>query len=185
MALYVHQDSPWLDAALRDYEGPFSKTPPDDPGFCAAPDGGRARAPGHAAVFRAERPTNRVYFYNLKTKTLFAASDRLLPPIRTESGPDTGVKAYVYTCDSRNHPGKRVIVYLENDARRAASGSPGIKNDKSGVGLGLAMDSFGASILVRSLHDETWYPRNSPQGLAIMKAGMKSCGSDHPIICLP
>jgi hypothetical protein len=133
-----------------------------------------------------KRPTNLVYFYNLKTKTLFAASDRLLPPIRTESGPDTGVKAYVYTCDSRNDPGKRVIAYLEKmtpDGQRAAAQA--LKNDKSGVGLGLAMDKLGASILVRSLHDETWYPRNSPQGLAIMEAGMKSCGSDHPIICLP
>jgi hypothetical protein len=133
-----------------------------------------------------KRPKNLVYFYNLKTKTLFAASDRLLPPIRTESGPDTGVKAYVYTCDSRNDPSKRVIAYLEKmtpEGQRAAAQA--LKDDNSGIGLGLAMDKLGASILVRRPQDEMWYPRNSPQGLAIMEAGMKSCGSDHPIICLP
>jgi hypothetical protein len=133
-----------------------------------------------------KRPKNLVYFYNLETKALFAASDRLLPPIRTESGPDTGVKAYVYTCDSRDDPSKRVIAYLEKmtpDGQRAATQA--LKNDTSGIGLGLAMDKLGSSILVRSLQDETWYPKNSPQGLAIMAAGIKSCGSDHPIICLP
>ena len=141
---------------------------------------------GMQMFFVPKRPKNLVYFYNLKTKTLFAASDRLLPPLRTETGPDTGVKAYVYTCDSRNDPAKRVIAYLEKmtpDGQRAAAQA--LKNDKSGVGLGLAMDKLGSSILVRSLQDETWYPRNSPQGLDLMEAGMKSCGSDHPIICLP
>jgi hypothetical protein len=49
----------------------------------------------------------------------------------------------------------------------------------------MAMDKLGASILVRSLQDETWYPKNSSQGLAIMEAGIRSSGSDHPIICLP
>jgi hypothetical protein len=133
-----------------------------------------------------KRPQNLVYFYNLKTRTLFAASDRLLPPIRTESGPDTGVKAYVYTCDSRNDPSNRVVAYLEKmtpDGQRAAAHA--LKNDTSGIGLGLAMDKLGSSILVRSLQDETWYPKNSPEGLAIMEAGIKSCGSDRPILCLP
>jgi len=133
-----------------------------------------------------QRPQNLVYFYNLKTKTLFAASDRLLPPIGTESGPDTGVKAYVYTCDSRNDPSKRVIAYLEKmtlAGQRAVAQA--LKDDKSGIGLGLAMDKLGSSLLVRNLADETWYPKNSPQGLALMEAGIKSCGSDHPIICLP
>jgi hypothetical protein len=133
-----------------------------------------------------QRPQNLIYFYNLKTKTLFAASDRLLPPIKTGAGPDTGVKAYVYTCDPRNNPSNRVIAYLEKmtpEGQRAATEA--VKSDKSGVGLGMAIDKLGSSILVRSLENETWYPKNSPQGLAIMEAGMKSCGCEHPILCLP
>jgi len=69
------------------------------------------------------------------------------------------------------------------EGQRAAAEA--LKGDRSGVGLGLAMDRLGSAILVRSVQNETWYPKNSPQGQALMEAGLKSCGCDHPIICLP
>ena len=85
-----------------------------------------------------KRPKNPVYFYNEKTKTLFAASDRLLPPIKTESGPGTGVRAYVYTCDNFNSRSDRFIAFLEKmtpEGQQAAAQA--LKNDKSGIGFGM------------------------------------------------
>lgn len=133
-----------------------------------------------------KRPKSLIYFYNEKTKTLFAASDRLLPPIKTESGPGTGVKAYVYTCASTNNPSERFIAFLEKmtpEGQQAAAQA--LKNDKSGIGFGMAMDKLGSSILVRRLRDESWYPKTSPDGAALMEAGIKSGGCANPTLCFP
>ena len=133
-----------------------------------------------------KRPKSLIYFYNEKTKTLLADSDQLLPPIKTESGPGTGVKAYVYTCDSLNNRSERFIAFLEKmtpEGQQAAAKE--LKNDKSGIGFGMAMDKLGSSILVRRLQDETWYPKTTPEGVALMEAGIKSGGCVHPILCLP
>lgn len=133
-----------------------------------------------------KRPMNPVYFYNEKTKTLFADSDRLVPPIKTESRPGTGVRAYVYSCDNLNSRTERFIAFLEKmtpEGQQAAAKA--LINDKSGIGFGLAMDKLGSSFLVRSPRNETWYPKTSAEGAALMEAGMKSGGCLHPILCLP
>src|SRR6266487_267071 len=59
-----------------------------------------------------KRPKGEIWFYNLKTHQLFPASDLGVPPIDTKSGPGTGVRAHVYTCDTGPNP-KNFIAFLE------------------------------------------------------------------------
>jgi hypothetical protein len=58
-----------------------------------------------------KRPKGEFWFYDLKTKQLFTASDLSVPPIDTKSGPDMGVRAYVYTCDADPKSTNRFIAY--------------------------------------------------------------------------
>ena len=129
---------------------------------------------------------NDAYFYNEKTKALFGASDKLLPPIDTDSGPATGVKAYVFTCGDPKDQKTHFIAYLEKltpEGREAVGQAT--KSDKSSLALGFALDQHKADILVRRPNEEKWYPKYSPQGLALMKAGKESDGCAHPVPCLP
>lgn len=139
---------------------------------------------GRTLFFKSARPKNMVYFYNEKTKTLFAASDQLLPPIDTDSGPGTGVRAYVFTAGDPKDESKRVIAYLEKmtpEARDAATAD--LKTNTAP--LGFIMQHYQNSMLVRRPDDSIWYPRHSPQGQSVMKAGREATGVSRPALCLP
>ena len=58
------------------------------------------------------RPVGDIWYYDLKTKVLFAASDVSVPPIDTKSGPGMGVRAYVYTVEGDPNPTNRFIAFL-------------------------------------------------------------------------
>jgi len=132
------------------------------------------------------RPQSLAYFYNVKTRILFSASDQLLPPIDTESGPATGVKAYVFSCGDSKNPAGRFIAFLEKmtpEAREAAYKE--IKANESPLAMGFFLEQHQNVILVRSTKSETWYPKFSPEGWVLMKAGKESGGCAHPVLCLP
>jgi hypothetical protein len=136
-------------------------------------------------TFKSDLSTHQVYFYNIETKTLFTATDQLLPPIDTSSGAGTGVRAYVFRC-ADGSGASNFIAYLEEmtpDGKTAAGQE--LKDDHSPAALGFFMDKHPDAFLVRNLQDETWYPKSEAAGRAAMNAGINSGGCDHPVPCLP
>jgi len=136
--------------------------------------------------FKTNLPAGQAYFYNLQTKSLFTASDRLLSPIDTPSGPGTGVQAYVFRCNGSTDPNAHFIAYLEKMTPEGkAAAEQELKTDRSPAAMGFFMDKHPDAILVRNLQDETWYLKSSPAGAAAMSAGLAAGGCDHPEACVP
>jgi hypothetical protein len=137
--------------------------------------------------FRApRRPKSLAWFYNERTAALFTAVDQMIPPIDTESGAGTGVKAYIFTCGDCNDSSQRFIAFLEKmtpEGKEAVISQ--IKNDKSGVGLGFAMEKLELAVLVRSLENQEWYLKFSSEGQMVMASGKKRGGCENPLLCLP
>jgi hypothetical protein len=129
---------------------------------------------------------DQAWFYNLKTKQLFPASGRSVPPIDTESGPDTGVRAYVYSCADNPNSTQRVIAFLEKvnpDAKRQIEAY--LKEGGERAPLSSALERAGSEVLVSSPEHEEWFPRNSNEGLQIIKMGRQKVGCDHLKLCIP
>jgi len=132
------------------------------------------------------RPKSLAYFYNEKTGKLFSASDQLLPPIDTDSGPGTGVRAYVFSCRDSKDTNGTFIGFLEKFTPEGkAAVLAELEADHSALAMGFAMDKNQSAILVRSPADQTWHPKSSPEGVALMKAGKESGGCSRPVQRLP
>jgi hypothetical protein len=138
-------------------------------------------------TFQANRrPKGTIWFYNLKTRTLFAASDLSVPPIDTESGPATGVRAYVYATGDGANPGNRFIAFLETlapETKRDVEAD--LKRKGTPTGIGFLLEKRAGGILVSSPEVIEWHPKFSQEGAEIMKAGKKKGGSARIRLCLP
>jgi len=131
-------------------------------------------------------PEGHIWFYNLNTHELFAASDRSVPPIDTQSGTATAVQACVYTCDSDPTSTNRFIAYLKTLTPKLKQAIE-VKLKRSGgqAVMGFILERNPEGILVSSLEAEQWFPESSSEGQKIIQAGMKKGGCAHPKICLP
>ena len=132
------------------------------------------------------RPEGDLWFYNLETGQLFPESDLSVPPIDTESGPGTGVRAYVYSCGDCANPDQRYVAYLETmvpQAKKAVEGY--LKEFGTQTGIGMAIDKFEAGILVRAPEGIQWVPQMSPEGQRIIEKGRLGGGCTYPRPCLP
>lgn len=132
------------------------------------------------------RPKGNIWFYNLKTHELFAASDLSVPPIDTKSGPATGVRAYVFTPNDDSAPTNRFIAYLETltpETKKEAEAD--LQRLGSQAGIGFALEKRMAGILVSSPDAIEWHPKFSQEGIEIIEAGKAKGGSTHPKPCLP
>jgi hypothetical protein len=128
----------------------------------------------------------QAWFYDLKTRQLFPAPARSIPPIDAPSGSAAGVRAYVYACGESQVPGDRVIAFLEEltpDGKQEVEKY--VKQAGSQAAIGSAMERVGDEVLVSSPEKEEWVPKNSPEGLSIMKLGRQKAGCAHPKLCLP
>src|SRR5436190_12514482 len=67
----------------------------------------------HWVTSANQRPKGEIWFYNLNSRQLFAASDLNVSPMDTKSGAATAVRAYVYTCDAGPKSTNQLIAYLE------------------------------------------------------------------------
>ena len=132
-----------------------------------------------------KRPKGDLWFYNLKTRQLFAASDLSVPPIDTASGPGTGVRAHVLACATG--PGAdSFIAFLEKltpEMKQEAEAE--VRQTRGQMGLGFALEKRQAGILVSAVEEEKWVPKFSPEGSRIMEAGRMKGGCPHPIPSLP
>ncbi|MSU26482.1 MAG: hypothetical protein EXS27_01035 [Pedosphaera sp.] len=87
-----------------------------------------------------KRPKGDLWFYNLKTHQLFPASDLSVAPIDTKSGPGTGVRAHVFTCDRGSNP-TNFIAFLEKltpEVKREVEAE--LKRGSGQMGIGFALE---------------------------------------------
>ncbi len=132
------------------------------------------------------RPEGSIWFYNIKTHELFAASDLSVPPIDTKAGPATGVRAYVFTPDEDPNPTNRFIAFLETltpETKKEAEAD--LKRLGSQAGIGFALEKRTDGILVSAPEPIEWHPKFSQEGIDIMEAGKAKGGSAHPKPSLP
>ncbi len=132
-----------------------------------------------------QRPKGDLWFYDVKAKRLFPASDLSVPPIDTPSGSRTGVRAQVFSCGDCSES-SRFIAYLEMltpDGKRAVEAQ--MKNNGSRTGIGFALEKLPYAVLVRSPEDDAWYPQSSPEGQTVVQAGRLKGGCPHPRPCVP
>jgi len=136
-------------------------------------------------VTKNQRPKGDLWFYNLKTDKLFPVSDMTLPPIDTESGPQTGVRAYVYSCGECTES-EQFIAYLESmmPATKQAVEQQ-IKRTGAPTGIGAALEKNEGGLLVRAVEGTQWVPQLSPLGQQIMEVGRLQGGCPHPRPCIP
>jgi hypothetical protein len=130
------------------------------------------------------RPEGTIWVYDLKTRSLFPASDVSVPPIDTKSGPGMGVRAYVYAPE--DDPTNRFIAFLETltpDTKQEIEGD--LKKTGTRVPIGFAIEKRVGGILVSSPEPIEWRPKFSPEGMEIMEAGKRKGGTDRIRPCLP
>ena len=97
------------------------------------------------------RPEGQLWFYNEITGQLFAASDLSIPPIKTTSGPGTGVRAWVFSCGDCANPDERFIGYLEKmQPTTKKFMNEEIAKTGASLGIGKLFDKYSSGILVRS-----------------------------------
>lgn len=124
------------------------------------------------------RPAGTIWFYDLKTRALFPASDVSVPPIDTKSGPGMGVRAYVYTSEDDPKPTNRFIAFLETlspETKQEVEAE--LKQTGSRVPIGFALEKRYAGILVSLPETIEWHPKFSQEGIDIMEAGKAKGGS--------
>ena len=143
-------------------------------------------AAGYWITSPNKRPNGEIWFYDLKTHQLFTASDLSVPPIDTKSGPETGVRAYVCTCDADPKSTNRFIAYLEKftpelkqvvgeDMKRRGGQPPN----------GMLLDRHPGGILVSSPEVEHWFPNDSDKGRRLVEMGKKKGGCANPTLHHP
>jgi len=119
-----------------------------------------------------------VYFYNIDTGDLYAEPANSIPPVDTDAGPGTGVRAHVYSCGSCT-PDEWTIAYLEkfsDDARDAIVNNPESME---------AAQAYDSGLLVRGLDDQEWVPVYSEQGMQVSEALANLCPAGSLKPCLP
>ena len=132
-----------------------------------------------------QRPKGDLWFYDIKARRLFPASDLGVPPIDSPSGPGTGVRAQVFSCGECTEK-ERFIAYLETLTPQGKElVEAQVKANGNRTGIGFALEKQPYAVLVRLVDDETWYPQASAEGQALMQAGRLRGGCQHPRPCVP
>jgi hypothetical protein len=127
-----------------------------------------------------------IWFYNLKTRQLFPGSAKSVPPLDTESGPATGVRAFVYTCADDADPTNQFIAYLETLTPEAKEKMDALlKRAGEHASLGILLDRAGDGVLVSLPEQEAWCPRDSDEGRQIIQTGRQKGGCSDPRLCRP
>lgn len=122
----------------------------------------------------------RVYFYDLGTGQLFAASSSAIAPIEAPSGKLAGVRAFVFACESCDDTGDRTVAYLQvysSAAKRRLESATPVPPDDPTVLMGNH---------VSPADSPAWVPAASRQGAAIMTPHMLQCPGGKPAkTCFP
>lgn len=131
----------------------------------------------------------RVWFYDLETGDLFAASDEL-PPIDAPSGASAGVRAHVFACGDCSDPDARFVGWIETyppETRQAwvrlvqetpqnSAVPPSDLVEQAELGTGQ----------IRSPDGGEWVPYGSRQAQAIRERAIAQCQQRQDLTpCLP
>jgi hypothetical protein len=122
--------------------------------------------------------SDKAWFYDLNTGTLFVGRDNQVPPIEAPSGPlsiesasgplreggPAGVKAYVFSYVDEPKESERFIGFLETSVPEKIMER--LKSIKPNTGI---TEQWGYGRLVRRLEDNYWVPGDSDEGRAILK----------------
>jgi hypothetical protein len=119
-----------------------------------------------------------VYFYNLNTDEVFKQPFDAVPPVTTDSGPATGVRAYVYSCGACK-PSEWTVAYVEMYPEAARDV---IVNQPDSFA---AYDALDSGRMVRTLDSEEWVPAQSQRGLDITDSIIDLCNGGKINACLP
>jgi hypothetical protein len=140
----------------------------------------------YSALNTGKRPKGNIWFYDLKTRQLFAASDSSVPPIDTKSGPEMGVRAYVYTCSGGSNPNDKFIAFIEKFTPEVKKGvEEDLKHGGGQMTIGLALERRPGGVLISQPDAGNWFPKFSDEGRQIMEMGKKKGGCPNPTLCLP
>ena len=136
-------------------------------------------------------PDDSAYFYDLSEATLYVASGTGRAPIKGIGGePDDGVSAMVFSCCENCASGEKQIAYLQKY-------TPELKALWEAWDLASEEERHQASklddrnfvtsnTLVRRIDGDQWYPRNSPEGQAILGVLTRACSNGtYPRIMNP
>lgn len=113
------------------------------------------------------------WYYDLESKKLFKAELGLTPPIEAPSGPNKGVKAYVYSCKDCSDASSRFIGYLEMltpESKEAES-----DREKEEI--------YRAGHMVRLEKDSDWVNLYTPAGEKVVDWAIEHCKGKQPIFC--
>lgn len=139
----------------------------------------------------------KMYYYNIQTGKFFVASSSELAPITTESGPDTGVRAYIYGCgecpsglagltlDEARNQGV-FVGYFEKFSPKAKAALLAEANDPEG-GM-LAFEALEQGQLFQIPGTDRWLPSNTMQGMEMrdqMVSRMQCPEGQSPKLCFP
>ncbi len=116
--------------------------------------------------------SNKAWFYDLNTKTLFVGKASHDGPIKAPSGPlpngrPAGIKAHVFTYVNEPKENDLVIGYLEMPDPNFAQ-----KTDQLEDMIAKRSD-WGLGKLLRRVDDTEWVPANSSLGKLIMRQATK------------
>jgi hypothetical protein len=159
-------------------------------------------------VWQSEKPNpgnelsggaRQVWFYDLGTGQKFPGATTNLPPFKTDSGPENGVRAWVFACgDCKN---EQFVAFLEkftDEAKRVLTappsppptGSPRPPNGPPPMprGPNLAVDKAyrEGRLVANPSTPDAWYKYGSPEGKQILAERDKRCdGKGEPTPCMP
>jgi hypothetical protein len=123
-----------------------------------------------------EELTEYDWWYDLDSKSFFKGPVGDLPPIASKSGPDKGLKAYLYSCSSCDDKASRFVGYLEMYTPQAKEA----RSDRAREQV------FMAGHMIRRPDDAQWVPFRSGEGKALMSELMsKKCQGKPPTSCIP
>jgi hypothetical protein len=131
------------------------------------------------------------YFYDLSERELFVASRTLVPPIRGINNDELdGMRAIVVsTSGDPRDKASRTIAYLEKYAPELKQQLEAMQSGQESAAPPAGRISRGAAqafTFVRRLHEEAWYPVNSPEAERIMTE-WQIAGPDGKtaVVCAP
>ncbi len=118
------------------------------------------------------------WYYDLNTETLFVVDGTKIPPIDAPSGklPDgqpAGVRAYVFSYSRNPNESERFIGYLEKFTPEGKKMIVSIRKSKSNVTGGMVR-RLNSNRFVCRPSDKCWYLADSKEGVAILEQVSRS-----------
>lgn len=134
---------------------------------------------------------DQMYFWDLGNQELYADSKKLVPPtdapsgFRTRDGEPGAVRAHVLACGSCASEGERFVGHLEKYTPQAREVLLQVAQDQE-VPQSQVLLAQQQGRLVADPQASRWVPAQSPDGQAVISAGLRQCeGRGAVVTCIP